>query len=664
MKQQLTSLPDDTTKVRLLHRLSHEHWYIDGLQAEAYARQGIALAQKLDDALGLAKLYNVLGVTYMLRGDNLNALKFYDESERIYLEIGLKEEDLDGVLNNKSIAYGNVGLYNESIKILLRTLKINEQEHRKKYLIYNLVNLGVQYMHINKDSLALEYFQRPNKIIHEIDLTVAERETLLTNIYENIGSVYIELNAFDSALHYLNKSLAISTKNGEKGRAASCYAHFANIAMKEKKYTDAIQFLQKGIALYEESKNEPGANKLRISVGIALQHLRRYDEAIAIIKQSYQKAKAMDFQPDVSVASFGLSENFAAIGRFDSAYKYLSIHGKVSSDLFNQAKEREIMSMQAGYDLSKQKDLNELLQKANSNQRIILILLLVITVIILVWLYFFRRSYLREKRIRLLLNSKNEEITTALHDLRRLQSQLVHNEKMASLGLLVAGVAHEINNPINFISGGVQALENEIHWLEHDKPASEGRDLKNIKELLEAMKKGVVRTTDIISALQIFGSSDTRSQNLININECIQSTLAILQSKFKDKIKLTTDLQNPLYVKGNATQINQVLLNIIDNAIYAAEAKEHAGEIFIRTFSENANINVLIKDNGQGIPPEISQKIFDPFFTTKPVGKGTGLGLSISHNIIQEHRGSINVKSKVGQGTEFTIVLPAANDQV
>jgi two-component system NtrC family sensor kinase len=275
------------------------------------------------------------------------------------------------------------------------------------------------------------------------------------------------------------------------------------------------------------------------------------------------------------------------------------------------------------------------------------------------------------------VNERTTELSKTLEDLKSTQNQLVMNEKMASLGQLVAGIAHEINNPINFVSSNIGPLKrdfNDIHTIfvkykEQDPTtlnpviAKMIKDLdlefifKEIYELIDGIDEGSKRTSEIVRSLRNFSRTDESELKLADINEGIDSTLLILQSKLKSKsIKIERHLEKLPFINCYPGQLNQVFMNIISNA---SDAIDHStGIIEVSSKAENNNIYISIKDNGFGMSTETKAKIFDPFYTTKNVGSGTGLGLSITYGIINKHNGSILVDSELGVGSTFTIILP------
>ncbi|WP_414567713.1 ATP-binding protein [Nostoc sp. CCY 9925] len=287
------------------------------------------------------------------------------------------------------------------------------------------------------------------------------------------------------------------------------------------------------------------------------------------------------------------------------------------------------------------------------------------------------------------LTQKNQQLAEALTQLKNTQAQLIQTEKMSSLGQLVAGVAHEINNPVNFINGNIihakeyiqQLLELlQLYQKEYPDPTPVIRSViganelefitEDLKKLLDSMKMGSERITDIVISLRNFSRLDEAEIKTVDIHSGIESTLLILQNRLKIKsnhpsIEIIKEYGQLPLVECYAGQLNQVLMNILTNAIDALENLSFINQpgnpqIFIRTFVLNCNwIAIEIADNGRGMLPEVQKRVFDPFFTTKPVGKGTGLGMSISYQIITEkHQGRLSCISSPGAGAKFIIEIP------
>jgi len=290
-----------------------------------------------------------------------------------------------------------------------------------------------------------------------------------------------------------------------------------------------------------------------------------------------------------------------------------------------------------------------------------------------------RRLLLRNaRRYKQDLENRNAELARKKTEMERLQAQVLQVEKMASLGQLAAGIAHELNNPAGFIYSNIDLLKEHIERLkrclsDYDRvalpPDAAARisamkreiDYDNIVadlgSILSDCHIGAERIRDVVQNLRLFSRLDESAVKRVDLNEGIESTVRLLSGYYKSgSITLVRDYGEIPQVNCYAAQLNQVWMNLLVNAAQAIGESE--GEVRITTGCEGRTVIVSISDTGPGIAPEQLKKIFDPFFTTKPIGEGTGLGLSISHGIIQRHGGKIEVESAPGQGTTFTISLP------
>lgn len=287
-----------------------------------------------------------------------------------------------------------------------------------------------------------------------------------------------------------------------------------------------------------------------------------------------------------------------------------------------------------------------------------------------------------------------QELEKSLKKLQQTQSQLIQAEKMSSLGQLVAGIAHEINNPVNFIYGNLKYIDDytqellkliKLYQKFYANPEPEVKNfieaieldfvVNDLPKIINSMRIGTERITEIVLSLRNFSRLDEADMKMVDIHEGIDSTLLILQSRLKEhaghpRIEIVKNYGNLPLVDCYPGQLNQVFMNIISNAIDAldsyndqrsiTEVQANPSKVTITTeVLETKYVAIRIADNGLGITETVKERLFDPFFTTKPVGKGTGLGLSISYQIIVEkHRGHLKCISEVGKGTEFCIEIP------
>jgi C4-dicarboxylate-specific signal transduction histidine kinase len=291
------------------------------------------------------------------------------------------------------------------------------------------------------------------------------------------------------------------------------------------------------------------------------------------------------------------------------------------------------------------------------------------------------------RKAKILIAQQKEELEATLEELKKAQQKIIQSEKLASLGVFIAGIAHEINNPINFINMGVDSFENilnkvlalfiEINKLTVGSSSEEIQSLLDLKaklkiqrsidaapETLENIRIGIRRTLSITEGLRTYTRINTESKTLNDINKIIDTALILLKPKLNSQIAIIKNYGDLSPIMVFAGKLNQVFVNILSNSIDAIvnmHKQIDRPSVTITTSEKPEFITVKISDTGTGIPDHILANIFDPFFTTKEVGKGTGLGMSISMNIIEEHRGTITARNNQDKGVTFTIEIPRVN---
>lgn len=318
------------------------------------------------------------------------------------------------------------------------------------------------------------------------------------------------------------------------------------------------------------------------------------------------------------------------------------------------------------------------------SQKNLLFLLVTISGIMILFSVVTYRAYTARRRDAMKLAKQKEELSELLTELRSAQSQLVQSEKMASLGVLIAGIAHEINNAINFVYSGIHIIKAKFTELnpiiaQVKKLKGDDKDLKKkvdelvdlrkelgyndtqrvIRDMIKNVQIGAERTTEIVKGLKTFSRSEDEIKSSIDVHEDIDVALLLLEGQYKNIINVEKKFAEKVpTIEGYQGQLGQAFLNLIGNAIDAVQEKGEKAKITIRTKLKKGFVEISIKDNGMGISPEVLDKIFDPFFTTKGIGIGTGLGLSITYGIIEKHGGNIQVHSEPGKGAEFIVLLP------
>ena len=256
-----------------------------------------------------------------------------------------------------------------------------------------------------------------------------------------------------------------------------------------------------------------------------------------------------------------------------------------------------------------------------------------------------------------------EELARTNQKLRETQAHLIHSEKMSGLGQLVAGIAHEINNPLAFVINNIFIVQEGLDKMalgSAELPPEQSSKVSKMQARIGDAYSGATRVKDLVSKLRTFSRLDEGTVKTINIHESIESVLLFLRHKMEGRIEVERNYGEVEMLTCLAGELNQVLMNIVANAIDAIDPADGPGRITIATGQDNGHFVIRVRDTGKGIPEGIRNRIFEPFFTTKPIGQGTGLGLAISYGIMKAHQGSMEFSTKTGEGTEFTLKIPVA----
>jgi two-component system NtrC family sensor kinase len=613
--------------------------------------KSIEISTTVDDKSGLSNAYSEMGRVYQRMSNYTLALEYYLKSVKIDEGIEEYAHYLGGTFNNIGVLYKRQKDYEAAFKYYMKALKMHKEfnEQARIASVYN--NIAVIYNAKKNYSGSLEYYFKALKIDHNL-----VKKRTFTRVYNGLGYLYRVIYnendsiiyklgdwaianpkvLLDTARYYHLKSLAISKEIGDQYGWINSLIGLAKINSINGEHYQAIK-LFKQILKIAESK------------GILLDQINAH---VGLYKEYEQVAlKTSDVNKKVEHLQNALIQHKMYTSRKDS--------------VFTEEKSIEMGRLEAQYAYDKQAIADSItfagekkiqaakVQKSRTQ--------LYGTIGVLFLVLGFAIVFFRGREKQKLLNT----------ELKNTQTQLVQSEKMASLGVLTAGIAHEINNPINFVYSGINSLKkdyndiSEILNLLNNSPQEAIKLAKElglkelmeiIPETIEDIKSGANRTTEIVKGLRNFSRLDDTDLKMADIHEGIDSTLLILKSKYKYRIELIKNYNLSIpEITCFPAQLNQVFMNIINNAI---DAIENEGKIEITTYMKDENVYISIKDDGKGIPNEIKNKIFDPFFTTKDVGEGVGLGMSISHGIIEKHKGEIIVNSNKEKGTEFIISIP------
>jgi len=618
-----------------------------------FIRKGFHLASKVHDHQGLFDNMILLASSHIKVGEYDGALEIYREMEYLLAELPNKAKFT--LKAKRGQAYAGLQDYEKAIIYYQRVLdSLNQIEHQSLYAS-TLIHLGKAYRAQELDSLAFVAQNQASKILAKGKFKELRLEWLT-----EMGLLFEQPGTLDSSIHYFKKVLF-----EEDGLLSSS------------KKASVLNLLSR---IYQKSMNPKSS--------------------IENARKSLILAKQKDDLKNAAIACDNLAKCYQLLKETEVASKYRLLSSDYNKQFLTVKMEKISMILRTSFDLGKTELENHLLREKEEilekgmKQGKLTIFLICIALLLAIFLATLFSVFNRNKnKTNELLKEQNAEIKAqkrdielAMQRLKTTQNQLVQSEKLASIGLLTAGIAHEINNPVNFVYAGVNGLEKNLNALMNIVALYDGIQNKNafdlvhpqikklkaqidyeevltdINHLMTSIKDGAVRTGEIVAGLKTFSRTDSGNKQLIDVHQNLDATLVLLNSQLKDKIvvekQYTTNLSPIESYKG---QVNQVFLNILTNAIQAILPK--SGKIQIITKELAETIEIEIKDTGAGISTENLKKIFDPFYTTKEVGVGTGLGLSISYGIIQKHNGTIKVKSEQNKGTSFIIALPKSQEQ-
>ncbi len=564
-----------------------------------------------------------------------------------------------GILSEALSAKGN---YSKALEIDLQALQIEKGEDV-------FFGIGNVYFYSGDYAKALEYYLKavgvnatPDKVILGV-----------------IGESYFHLGNLDSAFYYINRSYEMDKT--QQRHWSVPYFYLALIHSKKEEYQQALSNYRLG--LFYAKENNAYLDIVNGSNGIAdiFKQLHQVDSAIYYARRAISLGQTQSLDPGVLKASALLTELYLKINT-DSAFKYQRIMLALKDSLFSQDKIKQLENISFNEKLRQ----DEILQKQKEYQNRIRIYGLFAGLILFLIIAFFlyKNNRHKQKAFVLLQQQKQQidhqkaEVEKTLDQLKAAQKQLIQSEKMASLGELTAGIAHEIQNPLNFVNNFSEVNTEMLEELktERRKPKAERDEgletaiLKDIKENEEKILHHGKRADAIVKGMLQHSRVNSGQKELTYINALADEYLRLAYHgiRAKDKTfnaKMKTDFDKSLGKINIIPQdIGRVLLNLFNNAFYAVNERKTRNSISyeptvsVRTKKSENSVCITVSDNGNGILPKVLDKIFQPFFTTKPTGSGTGLGLSLSYDIIKAHNGEIKVETKEGEGTEFTIILP------
>jgi two-component system, NtrC family, sensor kinase len=706
LRNELKKHNHDTTTAKILNALSQAYWGSNPDMAMDYARQALSLSKQIGYKKGMGSAYHSMGVINIDKGDYIQAMEFDKNALKISLEIG-NSKGVAGSYNEIGLIYREQGNYPEALKNLSASLKIRKEIGDKNGIAAAYCNIGTIYHDQGNAPEALKNHFTSLKIFKEIGAKwgVANSYNNIGNIYQdqgnssealknyfaslkiseeigykqssasaynNIGVIYYNEGNYPEALKNYSVSLKIREEIGDKEGIASIYNNIGAIYADQGDYPDAVKNYFIALKIREEIGDKEGIANSYSNIGNIYTRQKKYIDASGYLNKSLSLSKEIGSLERIKESYKGLAIFDSAQGNFKQALEHYKLFVIYRDSLVNKENTRKITQQQMQYDFDKKQVADSL--KFEKEKEVGALRLqrqkaftwtgfagVALTLLFLLFLY---RGFRKQKRSNRIIEHTNEELHKVNNDLKDTQAQLVQQEKLASLGALTAGIAHEIKNPLNFVNNFAE-LSNEL--LEELKTAGSEAEkngiMETLKQNLEKINHHGQRADGIVKSMLEHSRSGTGEKQSTDINKLCDEYLNLAYHGMRANLKdfnCTIErhfAENLPKLNIVPQDISRVLLNLINNAFYAIKDKPGA-TLTLTTLATANSVVIKIKDNGTGIPEDVKQKIFEPFFTTKPAGSGTGLGLSLSFDIIKAHGGKIEVDSKENRYTEFQITLP------
>jgi two-component system, NtrC family, sensor kinase len=670
-----------------IDQLNLQAWELrvsDSTQAHLLSKEAFVLAEGINYERGKAEGYRTYAFTLIRLSRHQEALEFLDKSLPLF-------ESLND-LNGQSSLYAFYGIiqcsfgnYAASLDFLSKFLELSQQTGNKEFESLAYYHLGVTYKYLGDFEKALNYLLQSLSIARLNNYWISESYSL--NL---IGLIYFETGDFTNALDYYHQSLSFRQQAGDKWGEAGCLDNIGYIHFKLKDDDKALAFCSQALLISKTIADKKGQANSLFHLGNIYEQLANYSEASVCYNDSLgirrdiedkkgeaeillflaglylkensakrlpQQAfelldKALQLAGEIKAADLlakihlGYYEACKHFNRYREAVTHIETHISLTKEIHSDAINQKIQNLEISYTAEKSRKEAEIYRLRNVE---------------LADLY-------AES------NKQKEEIQITLAELKSTQSQLIQKEKMASLGELTAGIAHEIQNPLNFVNNFSEVNKELVDEMQQELRAGKIDDAiaisNDIKENEEKINHHGRRADAIVKGMLQHSRSSSGVKEPTDINALADEYLRLSYHGLRAKDKsfnatMKTDFDESI---GNINiipqDIGRIILNLINNAFYAVDEKKkqqpdgYEPTVSISTKKINGKVEIRVTDNGNGIPQKVLDKIFQPFFTTKPTGQGTGLGLSLSYDIVKAHGGELKVETKEGEGTTFIIILP------
>ncbi len=646
----------------------------------AVAKQNLRLAESvytsLQDSASLIKVYITYGAMYGMQSKYDSSIIFFEKSMAI-AERTRNKPDLETIYSNIGISYEMQSNYSQALQYQQKALSLAEAKNDLNTQAYVLLNMANVFREMGDKKGAEQRFTKAIKLAKIEGIKNVELYA-----YTNLAAMYSDAHSTHKAYEVAMKAAALAKEMGDQGIEATSLSRAATNLAEQKKFTEAETLNRRALAIADASRQPLNIHQTYSAMGTILKMEANCAAAIPYYEKSFEAMKDADIY-DLQTGQIysELAACYEKTGDYRRALTTYKKSAAITDSVRGKENVRKATELTMTYEFDKKQQAVQAEQQkqnalAKTRQSALLAGLGLMLILAVVSFY----AYRTKQKANTLLQEQKEELQNTLTKLKATQTQLIQSEKMASLGELTAGIAHEIQNPLNFVNNFSELsteLVEEIREERRKSDRNEGLEEEMLGDLsgnLTKINHHGGRASSIVKSMLEHSRTSTGQKQLTNLNALVDEHLRLayhgLRAKNKDfNVSLVTHF-DPTLPKAEIMpqEVGRVLLNLFNNAFYAVSEKQKAaGEgyqptVTVSTEQQKGQIEICVRDNGMGIPESILEKIFQPFFTTKPTGQGTGLGLSLSYDIITKgHNGTLTATTEVGESTEFVIRLPVVS---
>ena len=645
LENKLASASNDTMRLVLLGQIAEKYSEVNYDSSFYYAEKVIPITRSLRFRLDEAAALRLMVYAQINLGNFPRALQYLLPTIEMMSDPSTEKNPIPAT-------------YPGMDEFMNRSTSAQSQRLTQLSRLYQ--NAGILYTNSFNYEKALHYYKMSLPFAEE-----SEQLNLVSITYNTLGRAYLNLKNIDSALYCLQTAYNDAVKSGYNRYVGSILLNTGRVYMEKKQMNTAAIYFRRAIEESQQHDYPRGVASGNLYLAEMLLQTGAPDSSLIYARRALPIAHYIK-APNLLFRSYrALTKYYQVVGNSDSMVKYQSSIIKLNDSLDNAKQLQQFQNID--FDAEQRKQQIETAKTAYKNSVTQYALLAGLGVFLLIAFILYRNNRQKQKA--------NKVLEATLMDLKTTQAQLIQSEKMASLGELTAGIAHEIQNPLNFVNNFSDVNKELIEEAESEMNQGNVSKARSILEDIKENEGKIIhhgkRADAIVKGMLQHSHANTGQKELRDINALADEYLRLSYHgmRAKDKsfdAKLETHFDNNIGKVNIVPQdVGRVIVNLVNNAFYAVNEKQkqspagYQPTVILTTAKHNGKVEIEVKDNGNGMPEKMLDKIFHPFFTTKPTGQGTGLGLSLAYDIVKAHGGEIKVESKEGEGSEFIVQLPA-----